>query len=107
MATTFTFRKAIVIKRIRSKMNVANGGLKRSYQSWEFVRLTVSSHIIAPGTTRAYARVDKPITAENGVGNSIFSEAMIKALQKTGLIATRTAPAKPINAASPRLKGTC
>jgi len=82
MTTIFTFKKAIAIKRIRSKMNVVNGGLKRSYQSWEFVRLTVSSHIIAPGTSRAYAKVDKPITVENSVGNSIFSEAMIKALQK-------------------------
>jgi hypothetical protein len=96
----FAFRRSRTVKRTSSRMNVIKGGFIRSYMSWEFVRLTISSHITVPGTIKAYARVENPIIRKNGTSNSNFSNATMAEAQKTGLATVKTTPAKPITAAS-------
>jgi len=81
-------------------MNAIRGGFIKSYMSWEFVRLTVNSHITAPGTIRAYARLENPMMRKNGASNSNFSSAIMADAQKTGLTTVKVTPAKPITAAS-------
>jgi hypothetical protein len=55
--TKFAFKRSMTVKITSSRMNVIRGGFIRSYMSWEFVRLTVSSHITIPGTIKAYAKL--------------------------------------------------
>ena len=59
--TKFAFRGSMIVKITSCRMNVIRGGFIRSYMSWEFVRLTVSSHITAPGTIKAYAKVENQL----------------------------------------------
>jgi hypothetical protein len=87
----FAFRRSIMVKRTSSRMNEIKGGFIRSYMSWEFVRLTVSSHITVPGTIKAHAKVENPIIGKNRTSNSNFSNATMAEDQKTGLATVKRA----------------
>ena len=84
------------------RANVIVGGFIKSYISWEFVRLTVNSHITAPGTIKAYAMVKNPIIGNVEESNSKFNfnNAAIAKVQKVGLASVKAMPMKPITVAS-------